>query len=714
MKVLKKTSRFGFGRAAHHHIVYCNHDAGTAVTSTDAGHSHEVTYDPNTGEYIVQPALDGHTHTLEDYVVKPKKKTEEDSEVIQRVRELFKTAGEIERENFEKAKESEDMYAGKHWDETEKSRLEGLGRAAVTINTIEKNIDQLTGVQRQERTDIRYLPVEGGDQRVADLLNILVKQITNQCFYPREESKAFEDACITGRGNLNLSISFDRDLRGEVLIEKFPYEKVRYGAHEKEDLSDCEYLCKDSWFSLSKLKQLWEDKAEEIERDYEDMLATEPSVGYSGDNYIHGSPIAKMVGDEALVDIAKKEYRVIECWQKLYVKTTVIANPTEGFYFNAYGWDAKDIKAARTIPGFFAIEKNETKFRITKIAGGVVLSDENPADLPIDDFFVIPIYAKKRGCKWWGKVEAAKDAQKYVNKNYSQALDVGNKMASYGWFYDATTFPNSEKANFKRLATSPGFVVEVTDVSRPPVKVEGSKFPAELVQLMELGKNQVADLLNIVTNPNGANESGNLFMQRHTQRLMGSEYLFDNLAFAKQKLGRLLLALIQKYYTPDRIVRLVRNASSKEQQQIGGQDLAEFSDKEIQDLLETADLAQFDVEVAESKWSPTARQFHFTLLKEMMEAGMPIPPETIFEFADMPSDVKQKLLQSIQQQQQGQASAEQAKADAEIQKTLIAQGLVPPAIAEQYGLQGGAPQPPQDPSQLPPQFTQTDGNIPLT
>lgn len=710
MKVLKKTSRFGLGRAAHHHIVYCNHDAGYAVMSTDAGHTHEVQYDPNTGEYFVLPALDGHTHTLEDYVIKPKKKTEDEAKTLSEVRELFKTGRDLERESLDKALEAEKMYAGEHWDEQEKRKLEHLGRAAVSINLIEKNIDQLCGTQRQERTDIKFIPVEGGDQRVADLLNICTKQILNQCYFAREESKAFEDAVITGRGNLNLSINFDRDLRGEIVIEKFPYTDVVYGPHEKEDLSDCEYLIKHRWYSKAKIEQLWPDKAEDVSRDYEQMVDAEPSVGYATDNYTYGTPVTYMVGGDAMVDIAKKEYRVLECWRKIYTRASVITNPSEGFYFNAFGWDPKDIKAARTIPGFFAVEKNETKFRITRIAGGVVLSDENPADLPVDDFFVVPVYAKKRGYKFWGKIESAKDAQKYINKNYSQALDVGNKMAAYGWFYDSSTFPDNEKQKFQRLSTSPGFTVEVTDISRPPVKVEGAKIPGELIQLMTLGEQKVSDLLNVVTMPNGANESGNLFMQRHTQRMMGSEYLFDNLAFAKQKLGRLIVRLIQKYYTPDRIIRLVRNANSKEPQQIAGQELAEFTDQEIAELLETTDLTQFDVEVGESKWSPSMRMATFMLVKEMVEGGFPVPPEAIFEFADIPADVKQKLMATMAQQQQGAAQAEQAKADAEIQKTLIAQGQIPPAIAEQYGLTGAPP--PQSPEDLPPQFTQTEGGQP--
>lgn len=702
MKELKKLSKVGMGRGSHGHIVYINDETGVALCSTDMGHTHQVIYqpaqDPQMDEmgneifpgspamWIVQPALDGHTHQIEAYVLKPAKKKEDEAQVLADVRELFKTGRDLEKDSLKKAKESEDYYAGKHWDEHEKTRLESLSRAAVTINKIEKNVDQICGMQRQERTDIRYVPQEGGDQKVADILNVTTKHILNRCFFSREESAVFEDAVIAGRGLFNVFVKFDNDLRGEIVVEKFPYLDVVFGPHEKLDLSDCEYLVKHRWFSKAKVEQLWPDRADEIQKDFEDYLLPEPHIQYSHDQYASSDNVFS-VGGDALVNLAKKEYRVLECWRKVYEKASVIANAGEDFYFNAYGWDAKDIKSARTIPGFFVIENNITKFRVTKVAGGVVLSDEYPAELPSDDFFVIPVYAKKRGYDFWGKVESAKDAQKYVNKNYSLALDIGNKMSAYGWFIDSGTFPDNEKEKFKRTASSPGFIIELNDSNRPPQRVEGVKFPGELINLMEIGKNEITEQMNIIISPNGANESGSLFAQRRNDKLLGSEYLFDNLSFAKQKLGRLLVKLIQKYYTPDRIVRIVRNASSKEPIELGGQPLDEFTDEDIQMMLTTTDLEQYDVEVTESNWSPSMRLSTFMLLSELARNGQPIPPEALLEFADMPGDVRNKLIGMMAQQGQAMADAEQAKADAEIQKTLIAQGQIPPAVQEKFLIQ---------------------------
>lgn len=708
MKTLKKTTRSGLGRSAHHHIVYVNEDLGIASCSTDAGHTHEVVFQPPVdpsvggGQWMVIPALDGHTHQLQDYAVKNIRKKEGDSQILSDVRELFKTGRELERESLRSAKEAEDFYSGKHWDEAEKNRLESLSRAAVTINKIEKNIDQLVGTQRQERTDIRYVPQEGGDQKIADLLNVTTKHILNRCFFAREESAVFEDTSITGRGLFNVYVRFDQDLRGEIVVEKFPYMDVVFGPHEKLDLSDCEYLIKHRWFSKAKIEQLWPEKVEDIQKDFEDYCIDSPHIQYSHDQYGNSSNVIQTVGDDAIVNIAKKEYRVLECWRKVYERGSVIVNAAEDFYFNAYGWDAKDLKSARTIPGFFVVEQNVTKFRVTKVAGGVVLSDEYPAELPAEDFFIIPVYAKKRGHKFWGKVEGSKDAQRYVNKNFSLALDVGNKMSANGWFIDGMTFPDNEKEKFKRLSTSPGFVVEVNDVSRLPSRVEGAKFPGELIQLMQIGAQEISDSMNIITNPNGANESGNLFMQRHNQKLLGSEYLFDNLAFAKQKLGRLLVKLIQKYYSPDRIVRIVRNANSKDPVELGNMSLDEFTDQDIMTMLSTADLELYDVEVTESTWSPSMRLATFMMLSEMAKTGAPIPPEAMFEFADMPADVKKKLIDIMSQQGQAQSQAEQAKADAEIQKTLIAQGQIPPEVAQRFlNQQPQQNQPPTEGNQAP-------------
>jgi hypothetical protein len=139
----------------------------------------------------------------------------------------------------------------------------------------------------------------------------------------------------------------------------------------------------------------------------------------------------------------------------------------------------------------------------------------------------------------------------------------------------------------------------------------------------------------------------------------------------------------------------VRNVASKDQLELGGQPVDEFSDEDIMMMLNTTDLEQYDVEVTESNWSPSMRLSTFMLLSELARSGQPIPPEALLEFADMPGDVRNKLVSMMAQQGQAQASADQAKADAEIQKTLIAQGQIPPAVQQKFLIQQPQEEQPQ-------------------
>jgi hypothetical protein len=261
----------------------------------------------------------------------------------------------------------------------------------------------MSGLLRQQRTDIVYVPIEDTDQVIADILTIVVKRILSACNYWAEENEATLDQIIRGRGNLSISVSFDDDLRGDIIVQAVPDVNVCYGPHRKVDASDAEYVCIDEWYSKAKLKQLFPDKADDIEFDFnycngELPMPTHNTIKHPYDR--EGTPCIYL-GRE-IVNIARKEYRVIECRRKSYQKVPVIAFPDEDFYYNALNWSSAEIEAIKTMPGFYVVDRIVGKIRVTKIAGGVVLSDEDPADLPLDNFFIIPIYCTKRGNEYWG------------------------------------------------------------------------------------------------------------------------------------------------------------------------------------------------------------------------------------------------------------------------------------------------------------------------
>ena len=693
--------------SGHHHIVYIDDVAGVGKVSYADGHTHEVTPELDetgmpTGGWVLSQHLDAHTHELQEYVP-VEEKEQESEEVVSEQIALFRSAMETEGDSLKAADESDRFYVGEQWDTSLKSELESSKRACLTINVTQKQINELVGHQRQQRTDLRYLPMNGGDQKIADICNILAKSVLERNYYEREESVVFEDAAIGGRGCFNLYVDHMEDVRGEPRIESLQgWEEVVFGPHVKPDLSDCEHLHKHKMFSIGKLKALWPDKLEEIEADYRDY-AERPTTHHqtNGDQYAAGkSRTPVTIGETKLVDIARKEYRLIETWRRIYKRGAVAYHEYTEEVVPLTGWKDADIKAVKSmgVEGLSVIEKPIQLMRITKSCGNVLLSDENPAQLPTNDFHVIPVYAHKRRNKFWGKVEIGKDPQREINKRTSQAIDIGNRMAAYGWFWDQSTFPDPEQANkFKRNSSTPGFNQEVSDVNNPPKQVEGVKYPSEIVNMIELNLRTHADLMNISIAPENG-DSPAAILQRQRLRLVGNENMFDNLSFAKKRLGRLLLGIFKEHYSPERIYRIISDQNNKKNFNVGGQAFEDYSREEILSLLQTADFEKYDVIASETSWSPSERLATLMILTDLQGKGFPVPPEAILSVMDMPEDLKNEMLASIQQQQESSMQGEQAKQEAEIQKTLIAQGVIPPKVLEQQGIQQpqgqpGMPQP---------------------
>lgn len=677
-------------------------------TTKDKRHYH-ITYQKPSGEMVMAQANDhthpivngkigayeGHTHKIEGEMggASLKQDKKKDNDIVSEVISLYKAGKELEKDFRKKAIESEEFYMGKQWKAEDRRALESKKRACLTINEIAPKIDLLSGYQRQNRYDIKFFPVEEGDGRVADILTNVVKNITEQNNFDYAETKVFEDGTITGRGLLHVYVNYDKNIHGDIVIERFPWDECVLGPHNKEDLSDCEYLVKWKWFSGDNIKGMWPEKAKDIQSDvdrFEDL--SDPHENYKGEQYAKSDNTAEGTLDPELVNLAKKEFKVLELWRKVYDRVVVLANPTDDFYHNAGGWGAADIAAVKTLDGFSAIPRLVTKFRVVTVAGDTLLEDKY-SDMFDETFSIIPFYAKKRGENAWGKVEDAKDPQREVNKRHSQAIDVLNRAAAYGWFWDANTFPTPKaRGDFEANSSTPGFNQEVSNTGHLPEKVEGAKFPIEIVQLEELSSAKLKEIMGInseLLGMQGRAESGVAIMEKKRQGLIGNEFLFDNLALTKRLLGRILIKLIQKIYTPERILRILENRNAKTPVEIAGQPMmpamqegadpmvqmaqVEQRRQEILGLLQEADLGKYDVAVGESAYNPTVRSANFIIWMDAASKGIPIPPEVLVDLSDLPD--KDKVKQGIQDMLARQQATEDKKMQMELGKTAMAKGI---------------------------------------
>ncbi len=716
---LYKTTKTGNGRFSHYHYIYVPGPMN-AFSSTDKKHKHQVVFS-ETGINVIEDT--GHGHSIVEIELQHSnvvQETQDDIVCVENVLSLWDAAKAFEYESVNNALESERMYQGNQWEKNTKIDLKNKNRSALTINEIEPKIDLLSGYQRQNRSDITFYPVEEGDAMIAEILTELFKNIWSCNNAEMEETLVFEDEIIVGRGIFNVYEELDESLQKQIRIEHYPWAEVRFGPHKRIDLGDCEYCIKEKWLSKAKLKQLAPHKAGEIDADFKsyglDKKGIDPLTGvveYSKEHGIEDAPItSKYVSDNTpskeYVDLAKQEYLLLECYQKEYKRVPILNDPDSNYILNISDIPDMDINSIQTIPGLEIVYVNKTHIKRTQIAGKVKILEEI---IEGDTFPLFAVYAKKRDKYFWGKIEPVKDVQHEINKRHSQSIDILNKVATYGWFYDSRTFPNDkEKETFKKNSSSPGFLSEVLDTSHLPVQAEGVRYPSELANMETLSSLKLREIMNINLDFSGSQsnaQSGIAIVERKRQGLIGNDFLFDNLSATKRRLAFYVVRLIQSSYTPERILRILENRNEVSPISLGGMPMypelpkmpaevnpatmatlqKELSNIQVEiekrrskilELLSTIDITKYDIVAAESKFNPTTRQANFTIWAEIASKGFPVPPNVLIDLSDLPD--KDKIKKEIMAMQQAEEQAELGKQRTEIQKTMIAKGNKPDTL----------------------------------
>lgn len=660
LKITKKVTN------GHRHIVYFGEN-GIALASTAKDHAPEIKVNVETGEIsAVDP--DGYIHEIVDYeIVSKKSKEKDDLETVKNVLVDYQECFEFEDKSRQAGREAEKMYSHEQWEDKDKPSGD---RAAVTVNVLEDKIDNLTGYQKQNRTEPHFLPGEKGDSIVADILNIVIKDICNSCYYQREKSKVFEDESIIGRGLFNVYEDYERDVRGNIIIERFQWDDCFFGPHDKEDLSDCEVMFKTKWYSESKIKGLYPEKFEGMGTDQK-SLELKPEENQDG-----GIDRTKY----ELIDVNAKKYRLLERWKKEYEQTDVAVFAQDAFVYRLEGWSKEDIAALKTIAGMATLKRINYRMRKTRVVSDKLLEDEYLTD---DDFEIIAAYGKFRKGKFWGKIEGVKDLQLLINKTYSQFIDIIAKVANYGYFYDADTFDDiKDEEYWRQNASSPGFTAKVANSEKPPKKEEGVKFPTEIVNAIQLFSQNLREIMNVNLSLQGISnndQSGVAIRQKVIQQLIGNDFLFDNMKFAEQLMFKIVIKKIQKLYTPERIYRIVENQNIKKQAEpssegviLAGKPMSEYPKEAIMALLETVDLTDHDIIVSDAPDSPSAMMGAYLMMLETARTGAAVPPDMFINLSPLPEALKMQMLESLKAQQQQQVQSDQMKYSTEIEKTKIA------------------------------------------
>lgn len=734
----------------HYHIIYVFPD-GTGVTSKNNNHIHQIIKEQisstiineqgneevseKEGSLIVQES-EGHSHSIEDIILKEIKDKElEPEDEVNLCYGLYKEGKDNWHDAFEDADTSEKYIKGDQWDDADKSILRSEQRTCLTINETKPKMDMLSGHFRQNRTDINLSPIEEGDARTCDIYNILIKNILQNNNYDHQETYTFENQSRLGLGFMKVYIDSENTLTGEVKVKDIYWKHGFVGVHKELDGSDSEYAGEIIPISMAKLKELYPEKAEDISKDFQeasDIVSKGIVPRNKANSYTpeYGTTLSKEslpAYDKDLLDISKKEYKLVTVQRKIYKRTPIFFNTKHNFYFNAEGMDKKDFKLASSIEFLNSINSVSNEVRETVFAGKTLLSTEISL---FKEITIVPFYANKTGNYWWGKVKEVMGLQNMLNKLYSQSVDIINKCARYGIAVDSEAFENTgDFQDFIRDVNKPGFVAKMKDGFQTHIhEFQGVKYPSEIVATVQNISEKINTVLNVypeMLGQQGRAESGVAIAQKLRQGLVGNEYLYDNFSLSKRRIGRLILKGIQIIYSPEKILRIIENQNNKNRVEINGEALfkpismeeklqiaigvgaigqndaqsvmkmmqeqkplppqitqildsmQEISNQvkrqELLDLLTNDEITRYDVVVTENTSTPTMMLSNYILLAELAAKGIPIPPsELISLMPNLSQEVKDRMLSSMQQSAQQDAEMEKKKFDTEIQKSMIA------------------------------------------
>lgn len=720
----------------HYHIGYIRPD-NTGVTSVAEGHAHEIVSqtDPQ-GQIIstIQEAA-GHTHEIGEFgEFFPEEPEFSEDEEIEKCKNLYSEARALDEdsESMEDAKTAQEFFEGKQWDPADEEKLRGEDRAVLTLNELKPKCDVLQGNYIRNKTDIRLLPEEDGDQLTADILNMRIKNILNKNKWDMKESRIIGDVIRVGRGVAAVKVDIDNRGVMQTKIEYRPWDQAFFGPHLEPDGSDVDYAGLFTDVSKEQLKGLYPDKADEIEevttQEYPDLDTGGGKLDkrdqYNTKNKKGSKNSVSRKYDKELADIAKKKYRLVEVQYKKFRNSQTVLNTKHGFYYSLDGVPRSDVAQIRTIPELSLVEYAPYDVWITVFAGSIILRHEKSM---LPEIGIIPHYCNKQKDHWWGKIKDSIDSQREHNKLRSAIVDVVVKAGNYGIGASQSAFQKStDFERFKKDKNNPGFTFNFADGFQEHIhEFNGVKFPNELAAVAKLSSDSIFTTMGVNPQMIGlsdqSQESGTAMVHKQRQGFLGNDYILENMSASKRRLGSLIVYAIQAIDTPERILRLIENQDNKTTAELKPADLypqlspeqlieigiqkgaipreisqiiqqvgqipPEFQQilpqiqeavnlerrQKLLDLLDNYEIQDYDVTVSESPWSPNAKYANFLLLSELFKGNPNAPIEVLIE--EMPGlsqELKTKITGSIAQQQQAQMQLEQQKMQTELAKTVMA------------------------------------------
>jgi len=557
--------------------------------------------------------------------------------------------------------ESYDFVENKQWDKKDVEFLAspaGGMRPAMTFNKVLPQVRLLSGMERQNREELRVFPREGSDTNDSDVMTGLIKYCLDENLAPWQLTRKSNDVYICGRGWVKTDISYDENINGDCTLQRRnPFQIFWDTMSDDWSGSDMRWVQDSPWMTEDEAKELWPEFADQIKLG--DWLSGSTPYLVSG----------VQTGDvqwenKLFLDQETKRVRCLEHWYKVREPILLAVNVSTGDVRNAEeesfieqleGMDEQQRSA------FQFVRQNKTVVRVATVMGWLIVQDK-PSPFKHNMLPLIPYIGLQFMGEPFGLVEYLKDPQRLGNKSISQVMGHLNRSANSGWLNKASGGANQEQ--LEKFGSVPGIVISYDEVE--PRKILPTNLDTAHMTLAQMGDESIREisLLNADLLGTGTQKtiSGKAIEARQRGGMTGNEDFFDNQLLGDKILGYQLISNIQQTYTQSRIIRILGAQSVRNPDDMGAKTFLSMQadQNKLFQVVDRCLKAEYDYVVDRSPQSVTVRMAQFeTLLKAAKDFPGAIPPAVLVDMSDFPENAKAAIKEHLQKMEQMEAMKRQ-------------------------------------------------------
>ena len=559
----------------------------------------------------------------------------------------------------EKAEKCDAFFRGDQWDPTDRAKLQLVRRPALTINKILPTIANVLGEQIGNRAEIGFRPRSGAPSETAEVLTKVFKQISDNNQLDWKRSDMFADGVITSRGFLDVRIDHGDSMQGEVRIDNLnPKNVIIDPDGEEYDPDTWSEVFTTKWVTADDIAILYNKEDAEYLRNrdqsyfpygYDSIQSFRDRFGdrfnpmYNGD-YDNSNVMRN-------IRLIERQYRMMDR-QKHFVSQDGDMRPVPDDF------DRDRIALYTQQFGLQVTTKLVRRIRWTVIADNVVLHDDWS---PYDHFSVVPFFPYFRRGTTIGLVENLLGPQEMLNKVSSQELHVVNTTANSGWKVKAGALTNMTVEELEEKGAQTGLVIEVNgDPDTDVQKIAPNQVPQGLDRASYKAEEHIKTISGVSDSMQGFDREDVAAKAIQAKRQAGSTNLvkpLDNLTRSDHILARNVLALVQRFYTEERLMTITHDQVTGESETFAVNEVSPTGEV-INDLT----LGEYDVVVSSVPVRETLEDSQFDQAVALRELGVAIPDSVLIDSSRLTN--KKDILRSIE----GDKDSPEAQAQAALQR----------------------------------------------